>query len=222
MTADTADADDAAPAGLWRWALGGGSPLKRRSESMKKLLLLAIVAAVAFYLQPATGRVSRRRAFDRAELTQVPVAGGDTIVWLVLCAFMISRSVTKTGLGRRIAFGFIRLLGSRSLGLAYALVATDTVLASIVPSNSARAGGIVFPIAAAWPTRTSAAGQSGVAGRSGEGRVPGGLGRLRDVPTARRQRHHAKFTLATGGASPPTRLTSTSCHASIRCCSSSI
>jgi DASS family divalent anion:Na+ symporter len=31
--------------------------------------------------------------------------------------------------------------------LAYALVATDTVLASIVPSNSARAGGIVFPIA---------------------------------------------------------------------------
>ena len=60
---------------------------------------------------------------------------------------MISRSVTKTGLGRRIAFGFIKLLGNRSLGLAYALVATDTVLASIVPSNSARAGGIVFPIA---------------------------------------------------------------------------
>ena len=71
----------------------------------------------------------------------------DPIVWLVLCAFMISRAVTKTGLGRRIAFLFIRLIGHRSLGLAYALVATDTVLASIVPSNSARAGGIVFPIA---------------------------------------------------------------------------
>ena len=71
----------------------------------------------------------------------------DPIVWLVLCAFMISRAVTKTGLGRRIAFGFIRLLGNRSLGLAYALVASDTVLASVVPSNSARAGGIVFPIA---------------------------------------------------------------------------
>jgi divalent anion:Na+ symporter, DASS family len=71
----------------------------------------------------------------------------DPIVWLVLCAFMISRAVTNTGLGRRIAFGFIRLIGHRSIGLAYALVGTDTLLASIVPSNSARAGGIVFPVA---------------------------------------------------------------------------
>jgi DASS family divalent anion:Na+ symporter len=71
----------------------------------------------------------------------------DPIVWLVLCAFMISRAVVKTGLGRRIALGFIRLLGHRSLGLAYALVATDTVLASFVPSNAARSGGIIFPIA---------------------------------------------------------------------------
>lgn len=70
----------------------------------------------------------------------------DPIVWLVLCAFFISRGVTKTGLGRRIAFLFIRALGSRSIGLAYALVATDTLLATLIPSNSARAGGIIFPI----------------------------------------------------------------------------
>ncbi len=31
--------------------------------------------------------------------------------------------------------------------MAYTLVATDTALASVIPSNSARAGGIVFPIA---------------------------------------------------------------------------
>jgi DASS family divalent anion:Na+ symporter len=71
----------------------------------------------------------------------------DPIVWLVLSAFMISRAVAKTGLGRRIALGFIRLLGHRSLGLAYALVASDTVLASVVPSNAARSGGIIFPVA---------------------------------------------------------------------------
>ena len=71
----------------------------------------------------------------------------DPIVWLVLCAFFISRGVLKTGLGRRIAFLFIRALGKRSLGLSYALVSTDAILATIVPSNSARAGGIVFPIA---------------------------------------------------------------------------
>lgn len=70
----------------------------------------------------------------------------DPLVWLVLCAFFISRGVMKTGLGRRIAFLFIRLMGRRSLGLAYALVGTDVVLATILPSNSARAGGVIFPI----------------------------------------------------------------------------
>ena len=70
----------------------------------------------------------------------------DPLVWLVLCAFFISRGVMKTGLGERIAYLFIRALGRRSIGLVYALVGTDTVLASILPSNSARAGGVIFPI----------------------------------------------------------------------------
>ena len=71
----------------------------------------------------------------------------DPLVWLVLCAFFMARGVLKTGLGRRIAFHFIRVLGKNSLGLVYALVSTDTLLASFLPSNSARAGGVVFPIA---------------------------------------------------------------------------
>lgn len=71
----------------------------------------------------------------------------DPLVWLVLCAFFISRGVMKTGLGERIAFLFIRALGRRSLGLVYALVGTDALLATILPSNSARAGGVIFPIA---------------------------------------------------------------------------
>ncbi len=70
----------------------------------------------------------------------------DPLVWLVLCAFFISRGVMKTGMGERIAYLFIRVLGRRSLGLVYALVGTDTLLASILPSNSARAGGVIFPI----------------------------------------------------------------------------
>jgi DASS family divalent anion:Na+ symporter len=71
----------------------------------------------------------------------------DPLVWLVLCAFFMSRGVLKTGLGRRIAFLFIRALGRQSLGLAYALIATDTLLAAFLPSNSARAGGVIFPVA---------------------------------------------------------------------------
>jgi len=70
----------------------------------------------------------------------------DPIVWMVLAAFFISRGMIKTGLGRRIAFLFIKAIGRHSLGLSYALASTDMVLGSVIPSTGARAGGIVFPI----------------------------------------------------------------------------
>ena len=71
----------------------------------------------------------------------------DPIVWLVLAAFMISRGMIKTGLGHRIALLFVRAIGQSTLGLGYALVSTDMLLASVIPSNAARAGGIIFPVA---------------------------------------------------------------------------
>lgn len=70
----------------------------------------------------------------------------DSTVWLVLAAYMISRGLIKTGLARRIALGFIRLLGGSSLGLSYAILASDTVLAAMIPSNAARVGGVLLPI----------------------------------------------------------------------------
>ncbi len=71
----------------------------------------------------------------------------DPLVWMVVAAFQLARGMIKTGLGRRIALLFIRTIGHTSLGLGYSLVASDMVLGMIIPSNSARAGGIVFPIA---------------------------------------------------------------------------
>ncbi len=50
-------------------------------------------------------------------------------------------------MGRRIAFLFIRALGSHALGLSYALVGADALLATFVPSTTARSGGIIFPVA---------------------------------------------------------------------------
>lgn len=87
-------------------------------------------------------------ALTRVLTPQQALAGyGDPTVWLVLAAFFMSRGMLKTGLGRRIAFWFIRKLGHRSLGLGYSLAGTDLLLASFIPSNAARAGGIIFPIA---------------------------------------------------------------------------
>jgi DASS family divalent anion:Na+ symporter len=68
------------------------------------------------------------------------------VIWLVLTAFFISRGFIKTGLGARIAYSFVRLMGRRSLGLGYSMMATEYVLAPAIPSNTARAGAVIYPI----------------------------------------------------------------------------
>lgn len=71
------------------------------------------------------------------------------IVWLVLAAFFIARGFIKTGLGSRIAYYFVGAMGKSTLGLGYSLVLTELLLAPVVPSSTARGGGIVFPIVSA-------------------------------------------------------------------------
>jgi len=68
------------------------------------------------------------------------------IVWLIVMAIFIARGIIKTGLGRRISFFFVRLLGRHTLGLGYGMVMTDLFLAPFIPSSSARSGGIMLPI----------------------------------------------------------------------------
>ena len=117
--------------------------------------LLAIFAAtiVGSILRPIPGGAMVLLGVSALGITgALPIRaalGGysDPIVWLVLAAFFISRAMIKTGLGRRIAFLFIRTIGHHTLGLGYALISTDFVLASIIPSTGARSGGVVFPIA---------------------------------------------------------------------------
>ncbi len=79
-------------------------------------------------------------------ITQALSGFGNNTIWLIVTAFFVSRGFIKTGLGTRIAYLFVALLGKKTLGLGYGLVATDLVLAPAIPSNTARAGGVVFPI----------------------------------------------------------------------------
>ena len=71
----------------------------------------------------------------------------DPTVWLVMSAFFISTALIKTGLARRIALFFVRAFGGRSIGICYSLALTDGVLATMIPANAARSGGVVLPIA---------------------------------------------------------------------------
>jgi DASS family divalent anion:Na+ symporter len=71
---------------------------------------------------------------------------GTDLVWLVMLAFFISRGVIKTGLGRRIALLFMRMLGKRTVGLGYGLILTELIISPAMPSITARAGGVMLPI----------------------------------------------------------------------------
>ena len=117
--------------------------------------LLAIFAATitGSIVQPIPGAaivllgVTALAIFNVMRINEVLTGYADPVVWLVLAAFFISRGMIKTGLGRRIAFLFIKAIGRHSLGLGYALASTETVLATVIPSTGARSGGIIFPIA---------------------------------------------------------------------------
>jgi DASS family divalent anion:Na+ symporter len=117
--------------------------------------LLAVFAATiaGSIVRPVPGPamvligVSALAIFKILPIEQALGGYADPIVWMVLAAFFISRGMIKTGLGRRIAFLFIKAIGRHSLGLTYALGFTDALLATVIPSTGARSGGIVFPIA---------------------------------------------------------------------------
>ena len=68
------------------------------------------------------------------------------IVWLVVFVFFIARGFIKTQLGARIAYLFLSVLGKRTLGIGYGLILTELLIAPAIPSNSARAGGVMFPV----------------------------------------------------------------------------
>ena len=71
---------------------------------------------------------------------------GNVTVWLIVAAFLFARGFIQTRLGERIAYTIVRSIGGSPLRLGYAIVLADLVMAPMTPSNTARAGGILFPI----------------------------------------------------------------------------
>lgn len=81
------------------------------------------------------------------EIEQAVSGYGSPAVWLVVGALLIARALIETGLAKRIALWFVRHFGSKSSGIAYALIFSDMTLATMIPSNTSRAGGVIMPIA---------------------------------------------------------------------------
>ena len=117
-----------------------------------KLFAIFLGTVCGFIVQPAPMGVVAMVAVVTCSLTGTLKLGqalsgfSNSTVWLVVSAFMFSRGFIKTGLGRRIAFKVMGRFGDNSLKLAYSLTAANLLLGPVIPSNTARAGGVLFPI----------------------------------------------------------------------------
>ena len=97
------------------------------------LLLAAILALVAAIF---TGTLDPAIAYS---------GFSQGFILLIVIALLVGRGVVNSGLGARIGYLLVRSFGRSSLGLAYAMVATDALIAPAFPSNTARSG-VLFPI----------------------------------------------------------------------------
>ena len=104
------------------------------------VILLAAVAASAATI----GNTAGAEKLVKVGQTLSGYQSGTT--WLIFTAFTLSSAFVITGLGKRIAYYMIGWIGNTTLRLGYVTVFLDLILSPATPSNTARAGGIVFPI----------------------------------------------------------------------------
>jgi len=102
-----------------------------------KPLPMGVIAIFSLTITVVTNTLTFAEAFS---------GFSNDVVWLVVFAFFVARGFVLTGLGERMAYKVMSLLGKNSLGLGYGLVATDLFLSPAIPSVTARVGGIVYPI----------------------------------------------------------------------------
>ena len=116
------------------------------------LLAIFIATIAGFILQPMP-----IGAIALIALTLLPILGimktgealagfSNTTIWLIVSAFMFAEGFIKTGLAKRISYMLLSKFGSSTLRVAYVMSAADFVIAPFTPSNTARGGGIIFPI----------------------------------------------------------------------------
>lgn len=80
------------------------------------------------------------------KMDEVAAGFGNATAWMVAMCMFMAAGFIKSGLGKRIAYLFVKAFGKKTLSLAYALSVVDGVLAIGIPSNNARVNGLMYPI----------------------------------------------------------------------------
>lgn len=138
-----------ASVGILIWALPRPDAVDPRAWRLLAIFVATVVGIIAKPLPiGAMAFVGIAATLATRTLTLAEALSGfaNGTVWLVMMAFFLAAGFIRTGLGERIAYVLVRLFGRSTLGLGYSLVAADLVLAPMIPSNTARAGGVIFPI----------------------------------------------------------------------------
>lgn len=105
--------------------------------------LIGLIVTVLVGLAPVQNEVNPKTGAVNAGILS---AFSNSASWLIAMAFIMAYGISKTGLGNRIAYWMIRRFGKRSIGIAYAITGLEIVLGALIPSNSARTGGVVWPV----------------------------------------------------------------------------
>ncbi|MFP3121897.1 anion permease [Ectobacillus funiculus] len=122
------------------------------SEPAWHLLAIFVATIVGFIIQPFSIGIMTFIALTVSALTGTltpakALSGfSSNVVWLIVAAFLFSRGFIKSGLGRRFAYFLMKKFGDNSLKLGYTLTLSNLIISPAIPSNTARAGGIMYPI----------------------------------------------------------------------------
>ena len=105
-------------------------------------VMLEVCSTVAFLLMSMlianlTGTIEVKEGF----------CGFSNIVpWLLFLVLSLATAITKTSLGMRLAYIFMKFFGKGINGLSYSIILTELFVAPVLPSNTARAASIGYPL----------------------------------------------------------------------------
>jgi DASS family divalent anion:Na+ symporter len=147
------------PVAPWRWlvvlvpgALLYFFGLPGLNALQGRLLGVFVATIAALVAQPVPMGVSVILAMTLLAVTrtlppaQVLSGFSNLVVWLIFTAFLFARAVTSTGFGTRVGYLLIRNFARSPLSLGYCIAGADLMLAPFIPSDTARGGGVIYPI----------------------------------------------------------------------------
>jgi DASS family divalent anion:Na+ symporter len=136
--------------GVLLWFIPTPSGLEDKAWHIFVIFLMTIVGIITNVMPMGAVALASITALSLTKTLslQEALSGfSSNIAWLIVIAFFIARGFIQTNLGQRIAYMLISAFGKSSTGLSYSLIFTEFLLAPLIPSTSARGGGIIYPIA---------------------------------------------------------------------------